>query len=72
MSESNVVINCANSSDVPLTTSILQGFKKWFEQGKGVGTLIHTSGAANFIDFNKEGKFDPSGKIWTVCTLVYV
>lgn len=72
VSESDVVVNCANSSDVLLITSILQGFKKRFEQGKGVGTLIHTSGAANLIDSNKEGKFDPSAKIWTVCSLVCI
>lgn len=72
VSESDVVVNCANSSDVLLITPILQGFKKRFEQGKGVGTLIHTSGAANFIDSNKEGKFDPSAKIWTVCSLVCI
>ena len=66
VSEFDIVANCASSSDVSLTIAILKGLKSRFENGKGVGTLIHTSGAANFLDFNKEGKFDPNAKIWTV------
>ena len=71
VSEFDIVVNCASSSDVSLTIAILKGLKSRFENGKGVGTLIHTSGAANFLDFNKEGKFDSNAKIWTVRGLSY-
>lgn len=69
-SQSDIVINAADSDDVGLNTAILKGFKQRKDQGRGIGSLIHTSGTAIFIDSNKEGKYDPDGKVWTVSNLL--
>ena len=66
VSQADVVFNTATADDVPLNEAILRGFKKRFEDGRGVGTLIHTSGTANFTDGRTDGKFDPQARIWTV------
>lgn len=66
VSQADVVFNTATADDVPLNEAILRGFKKRFEEGRGVGTLIHTSGTANFTDGRTDGKYDPNARVWTV------
>ena len=64
--QADIVFNCTDSRDIPLNDAILKGLKKKFDEGKGVGSLIHTSGAANFADGTGQGKYDPTTKEWTV------
>lgn len=65
-SEADLVINTADSDNTVLRDAILSGFRKKFAEGKGVGSLIHTSGTAIFWDGIMEGRFDPKAKVWTV------
>ncbi|KAI0311124.1 hypothetical protein OF83DRAFT_1177883 [Amylostereum chailletii] len=60
----DIVINCADCDDLPLTEAILSGIRKRFQEGKPKGILIHTSGTGCFVDGKLEGKFDSQGKIW--------
>ena len=39
--------------------------ERWMRTGL-VGTLIHTSGTAIFLDGGKEGRSPQGGKVWTV------
>lgn len=65
-SEVDVVMNIADCDNIALTENLLRGIKeRWSATGK-VGTLIHTSGAAIFLDSSTEGKFNKDGKVWTV------
>ena len=59
------MVNAADADDLSLTGALLKGIKKRFDEGKGVGTLIHTSGAAIFGE-DSNGVFDPQAKFWTV------
>ncbi|KAI0056477.1 hypothetical protein BV25DRAFT_1920922, partial [Artomyces pyxidatus] len=58
------VFNVADSDDVALMTAILKGAKRRVDDGKPKNVLIHTSGAAVFLDGSTEGKYDPEGRIW--------
>ncbi|TDL16202.1 NAD-binding protein [Rickenella mellea] len=62
--DADIVLQCADSDNVELITAILRGMKRRKDEGKRVGSLIHTSGTAIFLDGSKTGKFDPNGKIW--------
>ena len=64
--QADIVFNNADADDVELTEAILRGLKKRYDSGKGIATLIHTSGAADFLDGKQEGKYDPSARVWTV------
>lgn len=64
--EADIVINVADSDSVPLRDGLLRGLKRRFEDGKGVGSFIHTSGAAIYWDGAQDGKFNDQGKVWTV------
>ncbi|KIP03939.1 hypothetical protein PHLGIDRAFT_121145 [Phlebiopsis gigantea 11061_1 CR5-6] len=63
--EADIVIATTDAGNVGLKDALLKGFKKRFDDGKPVGAYIHTGGAANFLDGTKEGKYDPTAKIWT-------
>lgn len=65
-SESDIIVNIADSDDFLLIEAILKTFKKRKEEGKSAGSFIQTSGTMIFLDGNTEGKFDPQAKIWTV------
>ena len=62
----DLVINAADSDNTILRDALLRGFKKRFESGKGVGSLIHTSGVAIFWDGLLEGRYNPEARLWTV------
>ena len=64
--DSDFVINTADSDNVSLKDALLKGFKKRFEEGKGLPGFIHTSGCAIFADGVTDGKANPDGKVWTV------
>lgn len=64
--EADVVINVADSDSVPLRDGLLKGLKRRYDNGKGVASFIHTSGAAIYWDGTQDGKFNDSGKVWTV------
>jgi len=49
-SEFEVIFQCADSDDIPLTNSILKGLKKRFETTGIPPVLIHTSGTGVLID----------------------
>ncbi|KAH8113546.1 NAD-binding protein [Phellopilus nigrolimitatus] len=62
--QADIVINVGNCDDVGLTLAILKGLKAKHTKSLGVGTLLHTSGTAIFMD-EKMTKFDPNSKVWT-------
>lgn len=66
VAQADIIFNSADCDDVALNEAILKGLKRRFDQGKGVGTLIHTSGTASFMDGGKEGRFNPDARVWTV------
>lgn len=69
--QADIVINAADSDHVGLNTAILEGFKRRREEGRGIGSLIHISGGSTFFDGNKNGKFEPTSKVWTVSPLAF-
>lgn len=64
--QADIVVNAADSDDVALNDALLEGLKTKHAEGRGVGSLVHISGASIFLDHSKEGKFDPNGKVWDV------
>lgn len=69
-SEADIVFNCADADDLPLTRAVIEGIKirnrKNESDGKGKPILIHTSGTGVVAD-SAEGEFAESGKkIWNV------
>lgn len=68
--EADFVINTADSDNVSLKDALLKGFKQRFDEGKGLGGLIQTSGCAIYFDGLKEGRRNPEGKVWTVSDTV--
>ena len=63
--EHEIVINLGSSWDVPLSQAIIAGLKQRPEESRG--TLIHISGAGNFVDTSGEvevGKSNPIAKWW--------
>ncbi|KAI5116212.1 hypothetical protein M0805_005928 [Coniferiporia weirii] len=62
--QADIVINAANSDDLALIEALLAGLRQKKEEGRGTGTLLHTSGALVFLDGSKEGKFNPDGKVF--------
>lgn len=64
--EADIVINVADSDSVPLRDGLLKGLKRRFDNGRGIGSFIHTSGAAIYWDGSQDGKFNQEGKVWTV------
>ena len=66
VSESDIVVNAAVGHDVNLASNLIEGLKAKKERGEGVGTLIHITGTMTFSDGNKEGKWNPDAKVWTV------
>lgn len=56
-----IVINAADSTDNNLTAAIVEGLNNH----KGPKpTLVHVSGAGNFLDGGKDGKLNPGSKVW--------
>lgn len=70
VAQADIIFNGADCDDVALNESILKGLKKRFNQGRGVGTLVHTSGTASFMDGGKEGRYNPEARVWTVSFLI--
>lgn len=68
--EADIVINAADSDDVPLANAILAGLKQKQDEGRGVGTLIHTSGGMIFNDGVTDGTRKPNSKVWTVSKIL--
>lgn len=64
--EADIVINVADSDSVPLRDGLLKGLKRRYDNGRGVASFIHTSGAAIYWDGSQDGKFNHGGKVWTV------
>ena len=71
-SEADFVVNTADSDDVNIKDAFLGGFKKRYDEGRGLSGFIQTSGCAIFFDGVKEGKCSPSGKVWTVSEGVFL
>jgi len=67
-SKADIVINAADCDDLPLAEAILKGFKKRKEETGKVGTLLHTSGIAVFLDDTQDGLYKPAGHFHDVCT----
>lgn len=63
--DADIVINAADSDDAALLGAILAGLKKRYDEGKGVGSYIHTSGSAIYWD-TAAGKYDPESRVWSV------
>ncbi|KAH8109674.1 NAD-binding protein [Phellopilus nigrolimitatus] len=61
----DIVVNAADSDDVALLNVILRGLRRRKEEGRGVGAFIQTSGGMIFMDDKRDGRYDPSLKIWT-------
>ena len=66
VSESDIIINVADGLDVDLANDLIEGLKTKKEKGGNLGTLIHVSGTLVFSNKNKEGRWDPNVKAWTV------
>jgi nucleoside-diphosphate-sugar epimerase len=64
-STSDIVVNCADADDLPLTEAILEGLKKKKERsGGGLPILLHTSGTGILTD-KPTGEFtDWAKRIW--------
>lgn len=67
VAEADIIINAADCDDVALADAIIAGLRRKKDKGHGVGTLIHTSGAAVFLDDVKDGTCPPDRKIANVC-----
>lgn len=67
-SAADVVLNAADSDDLPLTKAILAGLKTRSQGGKlpPVPILIHTSGTGVICDSAKGSFTDEAKKIWNV------
>ncbi|KIX95724.1 uncharacterized protein Z520_08431 [Fonsecaea multimorphosa CBS 102226] len=60
--EHDIVINVGSSWDVPLSEAIVEGLNQQPEEKK---TLIHMSGAGNFVDKRwTDGAFHANAKVW--------
>lgn len=59
-SKNDIVVNAADCDDQGLTNAILKGIQA---AGKK-GTIIHISGAGNFLDGGKTGAVVPNAKTW--------
>lgn len=57
VSKHTIVINAGSSQNPPLTEAILRGAQVESAEGKKI--LIHLSGAGNFVDGGKSGKYIP-------------
>ena len=63
-SQHSIIINAADSTDVPLTQAIIAGLaRRKAETGKQ-GILLHISGVGNFLDEGTTGSFNPESKVW--------
>jgi hypothetical protein len=62
----DIVINCGSSWDVPLSKAIIAGLRQRSAEGKGKGSLIHISGAGDFIDDSVDGAFKEGSKVFNV------
>ncbi|KAI0041066.1 NAD(P)-binding protein [Auriscalpium vulgare] len=60
----DIVVNTADSDDVPFVEAILRGSRRRADEGKAKSVFIHTSGVAVFLDDGKDGRFDPGAKVW--------
>ncbi|KAJ6595529.1 hypothetical protein DFH09DRAFT_905865 [Mycena vulgaris] len=60
----DLVINAADSDNVPLTEAILVGIKRRWEETSQRGILLHISGVSVFLDEQTDGVFNTAGKIW--------
>ncbi|MCJ1405532.1 hypothetical protein MMC11_008760 [Xylographa trunciseda] len=59
----DIVINMASSWDVPLTKAIIAGLRQ--RPAGATSTLIHISGAGNFVDATTEGgTWNPESKLY--------
>ena len=67
--EADIVLNAADSDNVVLRDDILKGLKKKYDEGKGVGAFIQTSGTALFWAGN-DGKYDPDARVWSVRSFI--
>ena len=66
VSESDIVINTADSFDPKLLEAILDAMKKRKERSNAVGSFIQTSGAMIFLDGSTDGKLKAKPRVWTV------
>jgi hypothetical protein len=62
--EHDIVINAITSFDGDFVANVISGMEDRPQNSKG--TLIHLSGAGNFIDYSKTGNFNPNSKTWNV------
>jgi hypothetical protein len=63
----DITINSADSDNTVLNEAILTGQRaRVVDDRKSPAVLLHTSGVAVFVDGGKEGKHDPTSKIWNV------
>jgi uncharacterized protein YbjT (DUF2867 family) len=64
--EADIIVNCSGAHGIDFQNAMIKGLEKKKESGKGVGVLIHTSGASLFLDRSKEGKLVEGGKVYCV------
>ena len=67
VSEFELVINAADSFDTSFSEVLIEGLTAQKVKKGAVGTLIHLSGCASFVDMCGDGKYNPNGRVWTVC-----
>lgn len=65
-SDSDYVVNTADCDNIGLKDALLKGFRKRFDEGKGLSGLVQISGTALYLDGSKEGRHDSQAKVWTV------
>ncbi|KAI9435623.1 hypothetical protein BJY52DRAFT_1131015, partial [Lactarius psammicola] len=68
----DITVNAVDSDDIGLTAAILAGQKdRVVEDKKNLAVLSHTSGVAVFADSSRDGRHDPSHKVWNMpCRLI--
>lgn len=70
-SGADIVINVANSDNVPLIHTIVKGLKKRKADTGGKVAFVHTSGLKVFMEGNEGKKLSLDAKLWDVRVLVY-
>lgn len=61
-SNHNIVLNCATSTNAPVTAAILRGIRNTKTPKKPI--LHHLSGAGNFVDGSTSGTYVPQPRPW--------
>jgi hypothetical protein len=71
VSKADIVVNCLDADDLIYINAILAGARKHAAAGGKKTIFIHTSGSAVINDGTKDGRHNPSGKVWNVRVFSY-